>query len=182
MYKNLKHYRHTIHLYLDEIWKISSNTKKARTSMYNWLSVQMNLPKEQTHASLFNRSQCKQAIRILKNKYIQLYGHDMPYKRKEKPMKISTKLLQDMISKAIKGAGNNKMIPITSLLVIEVLANKLTLKTTDGSNYLYISEMLEGDYAEFYSIVNAEVFAKLVSKTTSEYIELLNETNFLIFN
>ena len=182
MYKNLKHYRHTIHLYLDEIWKIGKNNKKARTSMYHWLSVQMNLPKEQTHASLFNRAQCKQAIKILRNKYMQLYGHDIPYTRKEKvSMKINTKLLQDMVSKAIKGAGNNKLIPITSLIGIEILSGKLTLKTTDGSNHLYITETLEGDSINFYSIVNADMFAKLVSKTTSEFIELLNNESCLEF-
>lgn len=182
MYKNLKHYRHTIHLYLDEIWKLGSNNKKARSAMYHWLSVQMNIPKEQTHASLFNRAQCKQAIKILRNKYIQLYGHDIPYKRKEKiSMKISTKLLQDMVSKAIKGAGNNKLIPITSLIGIEILEGKLVLKTTDGSNHLYITEKLEGDYSNFYSIVNADMFAKLVSKTTSEYIELNNNESYLEF-
>ena len=182
MYKNLKHYRHTIHLYLDAIWKISSKDKKARTAMYNWLSFQMNLPKEQTHAALFNRSQCKQAIKILKNKYIELYGQDIPYKRKEKfNMKINTKLLQDMVSKAIKGTSNNKMIPITSLISIEILSGKLILKTTDGSNHLYITEKLEGDYTNFYSIVNADMFAKLVSKTTSEYIELNNKESYLEF-
>lgn len=97
-------------------------------------------------------------------------------------MKISTKLLQDMVSKAIKGAGNNKLIPITSLLAIEVAANKLTLKTTDGSNHVYIREALEGDYNDFYSIVNADMFAKLISKTTSEYVEIINENNCLIVN
>lgn len=182
MYKNLKHYRHTIHLYLDEIWKLGSNTKKARTAMYNWLSVQMNLPKEQTHASMFNRAQCKQAIKILRNKYIELYGQDIPYKRKEKfKMKISTKLLQTMVSKAIKGAGNNKLIPITSLIGIEVLEDKITLKTTDGSNHLYIVEKLDGEFHNFYSIVNADMFAKLVSKTTSDFIELINNESFLEF-
>ena len=182
MYKNLKHYRHTIHLYLDEIWKIGRNNRKARTSMYHWLSIQLNIPLEQTHASMFNRNQCKKAIKILKNKYIQLYGHDIPYKRKEKiNMKISTNLLQDMVSKAIKGAGNNKLIPITSLIGIEILEGKLILKTTDGSNHLYITEKLEGDYSNFYSIVNADMFSKLVSKTTSEYIELNNNESYLEF-
>lgn len=96
-------------------------------------------------------------------------------------MKINTKLLQDMVSKAIKGAGNNKLIPITSLIGIEVLENKITLKTTDGSNHLYIVEKLDGEFHNFYSIVNADMFAKLVSKTTSEFIELINNDAFLEF-
>ena len=183
MYKNLKHYRHTIHLYLDAIWKIGKSNKKARTVMYNWLSVQMNLPKNKTHASLFNREQCRKAIKILRTKYIELYGHDLPYTRRRKQkMKISTKLLQDMLAKAIKGAGNNKMIPITSLIGIEVKNGKLTLKTTDGNNHLYVSEKLDNEttqYDDFYSIVNAEMFAKLVGKTTSEFIEIENKETCL---
>ena len=51
--------------------------------MYKWLAAQMNLPSEITHVSMFNRDQCKQAIKILRPKYIQLFGHDLFYKRKE---------------------------------------------------------------------------------------------------
>lgn len=59
--------------------------------MYKWLAAQMNLPSEITHVSMFNRDQCKEAIKILRPKYIQLFGHDLPYKRKEKnQMKLQT--------------------------------------------------------------------------------------------
>lgn len=186
-YKNLKHYRHTIHLYLDAIWKMSSNSKKARTSMYNWLSVQMDLPKEQTHATLFNRNQCRQAIKILRTKYIELYGKDLPYKKKEriKDMKINTKLLQEMVAKAIKGASDNKMIPITSLMGIELKNNKLTLMTTDGSNQLRVSNTVESATgsitaeSDFYTVVDADTLAKLIAKTTSENITLTIMNNHL---
>ena len=52
--------------------------------MYDWLAIQMNLSKNKTHVSKFNREQCRQAIKILRPKYIQLFGHDLLYKRKEK--------------------------------------------------------------------------------------------------
>ena len=183
MYKNLKHYRRTIHLYLDAIWKMSSDNKKARTVLYNWLSIQMNLPKEQTHAALFTRAQCRKAIQILRTKYIELYGKDLPYKRREKfKMKISTKLLQEMVSKAIKGTSNNKMIPLTSLLGIEIKLGNLTLMTTDGSNHLRIINKVDDTSTDFYTIVNADMFAKLVSKTTSEFITLENKENYLEFS
>ena len=83
-YKSVTHYRHTVHRYLDAIWGASSAKKKARTSMYNWLSIQMNIPEEKCHVSMFNRDQCKKAIRILRPRYITLFGKDLEYKKKEK--------------------------------------------------------------------------------------------------
>lgn len=101
-------------------------------------------------------------------------------------MKIRTELLQKMVTKIISGAGNNKMIPITSLIGIEVTKdidepNKsiLTLITTDGSNQLRINETINEEIEEFYTIVNADIFAKLICKTTKEYIGLENKENYL---
>ena len=84
-YKNVKHYRHTVHLYLDSIWPLSSNPKKARTAMYKWLALQMNIDYYKCHVKWFTRDQCRQAIKILRQKQIQLYGKDLVYERwKEK--------------------------------------------------------------------------------------------------
>ena len=99
-------------------------------------------------------------------------------------MKIKTELLQKMIAKAIQGASNNKMIPITSLIGIEAKGDVLVLTTTDGSNTFKISQNIEldGQIAvsnEFYTIVNADTFSKLVGKTTKEFIELENKENYL---
>lgn len=100
-------------------------------------------------------------------------------------MKIKTELLQNMIAKATQGASNNKMIPITSLIGIKVKGEELTLMTTDGSNQFRVIEKIDYDplYGpqNFYTIVNADTFSKLVSKTTSEYIELENKENYLEF-
>lgn len=84
---------------------------------------------------------------------------------------ISTKKLQEMVARSVKGASNNKLIPITSLMAIEVKNNKLTLITTDATNYLYITEdkVLSED---FYVVVPVDVFSKLVSKMTCETIIL----------
>ena len=32
--------------------------------MYDWLAIQINLSKNKTHVSKFNREQCRQAIKI----------------------------------------------------------------------------------------------------------------------
>ena len=83
-YKNVKHYRHTVHLYLDAIWQASSSKKRARTSMYNWLATQMNISEEECHVSKFSRDQCKKAIKILRPKYMVLFGKDLDFRKKEK--------------------------------------------------------------------------------------------------
>lgn len=84
---------------------------------------------------------------------------------------IGTELMKDVMSRAIKGAGNNKLIPITSMMCIELKGGDLTVITTDATNYLYIKEQhVAGD--DFYVVVDANQFAKLVSKMTCENITM----------
>jgi len=88
-------------------------------------------------------------------------------------MKLSMKtvVLQEMVSKAVKGASQNKLLPITSLMAIQLKDKQLTIITTDASNYLYIMhDGIEGD--DFYVVVQAEQFSKLISKLTSENVTL----------
>lgn len=86
-------------------------------------------------------------------------------------LKIKTEKLKDMVSRAIKGAGNNKLIPITSLMAIELKDHTLTITTTDATNYLYIKEdKVEGD--DFYVTVPVEQFAKLIARLTCETVTL----------
>lgn len=84
---------------------------------------------------------------------------------------IATEKFKDMVSRATKGVGNNKLIPLTSLIAIELKDSELTLITTDATNYLYIKEdKIVGE--DFYAVVDANVFSKLISKITSESITL----------
>lgn len=84
---------------------------------------------------------------------------------------IGTELMKDVVARAIKGAGNNKLIPITSMMCIELKDGELTVITTDVTNYLYIREQhVAGD--DFYVVVDANQFAKLVSKMTCESITM----------
>ena len=85
---------------------------------------------------------------------------------------IGTELMKDVVARAIKGAGNNKLIPITSMICIELKDGILTVITTDATNYLYIKEQhVAGD--DFYVVVDANQFAKLVSKMTCENITMM---------
>lgn len=79
---------------------------------------------------------------------------------------ISTVQLQEMVSRAVKGAGMNKLIPITSLMAVRVADHRLTLITTDASNTLYVSHAT--DAQDFYCVVEVEQFSKLISKMTCE--------------
>lgn len=84
---------------------------------------------------------------------------------------VKTLLLQELVSKAIKGASNNKMIPITWLIAIELKNNVLTLTTTDATNTLkVIGKDVQGE--DFYVVVQADIFSKLVAKMTSDNITL----------
>ena len=93
-------------------------------------------------------------------------------------LKLKTLKLQEMVSKAIKGASNNKMIPITGLMAIVLKKGVLTLITTDATNTLKVMEKdIEGD--DFYVVVQANIFSKLVSKITTETITLTLKENSL---
>lgn len=98
-------------------------------------------------------------------------------------MQIKTEILQKMVSKSIQAASMNKNIPLTSLIGLEVNGKDLTLITTDGSNQLRVTQEIEYDPVygpqKFYTIVNADTFAKLVGKTTKEFITLENKENYL---
>lgn len=84
---------------------------------------------------------------------------------------VKTLLLQELMAKAIKGVSNNKMIPITWLIAIELKNNQLTLTTTDATNTLKVSAKdVEGE--DFYVTVQADIFSKLVAKMTSDHITL----------
>lgn len=93
-------------------------------------------------------------------------------------LSIKTVVLQEMVGKSIKGASHNKLLPLTSLMAIRLKDGQLTLITTDASNYLYmLHDNIEGD--DFYVVVYAEQFAKLVSKLTSDNTTLELDKNIL---
>ena len=95
-----------------------------------------------------------------------------------KKMTIPTGKFQDMVSRASKGASENKLIAITSMICIELKNNVLTLTTTDTANYLkVIADKVEGD--DMYAVVNVDIFSKLIAKMTSESITISMTDNSL---
>lgn len=91
---------------------------------------------------------------------------------------INTTKFQEMLSKVIKGASNNRLLPITSLLSIKLENNVLYLTTTDATNYLTIKEPnVEGDDSQI--VVQADNFVKLISRMTCDVISLDITNNYL---
>ena len=84
---------------------------------------------------------------------------------------IKTSILQEMVAKAVKGVGNNKLIPITQMMLLELNNGKFTIITTDATNYLYVSQNnIQGE--NFYITVQVDTFSKLIARMTCENIEL----------
>ena len=86
-------------------------------------------------------------------------------------MKISTTILKDAVAKSIKGSSNNNNLPLTSMIGIKLSGGKLRLLSTDMVNTLcVIIDKVAGDDVDI--TVSADLFSKLISKVTSESVEM----------
>ena len=86
-------------------------------------------------------------------------------------MKVSTVRMKEAVNKAIKGAGFNNLIPITSMIGVKLSEGKLKLLTTDMTNTLcIIIDKVCGEDTDI--TVDADKFGKLIAKITSEEIDL----------
>lgn len=94
-------------------------------------------------------------------------------------LKIKTDILKEMISKAIKGAGNNKLIPLTGLMELRAENNTLTITTTDAVNYLYVVQSVDIE-DEFSVVLGVEKFSKLISKMTCDSVTLIFHSDMQI--
>ena len=95
-------------------------------------------------------------------------------------MKIKTEQLKAMLSKAVQGASNDKLMPLSQLIGIKQQNGVLQLTTTDGTNYLYVVESVDGDLSDELNVTPyVEQFYKLISKMTSEYVYLNIKDNGL---
>lgn len=86
-------------------------------------------------------------------------------------MKIKTDLLKDAVTRVYKGVGNNKLIPLTSLINILAAEGTLFLTSTDSVHYFTV-KIDDVEEENFEVSVNADTFVKLVQKMTSDTIRL----------
>lgn len=102
---------------------------------------------------------------------------------KQMNLRVATKTLKEMTAKAVMGASNNKLIPITGLLSIMLEDGVLSITSTDAMNILVVMEHdVGGEYFEV--VVQADIFSKLIGKLTSEYtsLEVADYTLFIKAN
>ena len=86
-------------------------------------------------------------------------------------IEVKTEVLQNMVNKAVRGASDNPLIPLTSYIGITFVPNILSLLTTDGMNYLNVSCDLEkGD--EMRAVVHAETFTKLIRRLSGDTVKM----------
>jgi len=90
----------------------------------------------------------------------------------ENQLTVNSVKFQELIAKANKACTNNKLIPITGLISVSLRNGVLSLKTTDGRNYLTVTEKeVQGDNIDFVTTTN--LFINLVTKMTSEKITFI---------
>lgn len=63
----LRKARNKAHSEFDKLWKCSTKIM-TRYNAYNWLSQKLNLNLKDTHIALFEKEQCEQVIKLVKEK------------------------------------------------------------------------------------------------------------------
>lgn len=91
---------------------------------------------------------------------------------------FNTETLKKLVSYAIQGAGLNDKIELSTYIGISVSNNTLYLNTTDGTNYLRVTDSCDADDMDI--TVDAETFSKLIGKINSDTIDLAVVGNTLV--
>lgn len=95
-------------------------------------------------------------------------------------VKIKTEALKNLTAKVVKGMGNNKMLPITEMIGINITGTKISLLSTDGTNKVEVFDTIENtDNIDTKLSVNGDTFSRLIQKITTESITLVIEDNKL---
>lgn len=91
---------------------------------------------------------------------------------------ILTKTFQEMLNKANKGASNNKLLPLTSMVHFNLKDKVLSVTTTDMNNFVTIRETgINGDNMDV--VMPIYTISKIVAKTTTETITFEYNDNFV---
>lgn len=95
-------------------------------------------------------------------------------------IKLKTEKFKLLVNIVARGAVDNKLVPTTSLIGITASQNENTVKlySFDKSNHVIASYTTEVD-ADIDISVNASTFSKLISKLTSDLIEISVDENSL---
>lgn len=91
---------------------------------------------------------------------------------------FNTEQFKKLVAYAIQGVGYDKMYELSSNIGIKVSDETLYLRTTDGINFVQVSDSCTADDIDV--TVKAELFAKLISKINSDTLEINVEDNTLV--
>ena len=83
---------------------------------------------------------------------------------------FSTEKLKQLVAYAVKGAGFDANITESMQLGIKVADSIISLSTTTGETYLRVSDRCTAD--DMNITVDAEIFSKLISKITSDTVDI----------
>ena len=93
-------------------------------------------------------------------------------------MIIRTELLQDSCSKILNAVDSNVLSAVTETLEITAKDNVFKMAVTNREYFVEVTMDIEVK-DELHATVNANLFLKLISKVTSETIELISDGNSL---
>lgn len=91
---------------------------------------------------------------------------------------FNTTRLKELTAYAIRGAGFNKLLELSSYMGIRVSDGIIYLNTTDGTNYLSVSDACDADDMDI--TVDAELFSKLIGKLNSDTVDMDIVDNTLV--
>lgn len=92
---------------------------------------------------------------------------------------IKTEVLKELLAKAVKGAGENKLIPITSLMELQFRREDLRITTTDMVHFLQVCGDLESCEEPWSIVAEVDRVAKLISKTTTDKVTIEDCGNYI---
>ena len=92
-------------------------------------------------------------------------------------MQIKTIVLQNLIKKVSK-MGTNKNLGITEYYNLVGEHGKLSIVATDGVNYIEAS--VKEECEDINVIIQAETFAKIIDKTTKEFVDINVEIDHVV--
>lgn len=93
--------------------------------------------------------------------------------------KIPAEAFKIMVSKSAKGASCNKVVPVTSLVNINLTDGTLCLTTTDTENTLEVyRDGVQGK--NMGAVVGIDLFSKLIAKQTCDQISIDLKKDYLL--
>lgn len=86
---------------------------------------------------------------------------------------VQTQILQDLVARAFKACTLQPLLPTTTYMQVKVVGAKLYVRSTDNVNSLTL--FVETNQPDFEMVVDAKLFASIISKITTPEISLVVE-------